>query len=196
MKNIVLVGLTFMSLPAARVAEASKPCAVPDLKSAGGQTHIEVRLGATRTAAQGERPDDAPEQDLVRLRFERATEDGARGAHHSLVLEKAGQEVARAEAYDMISRPSASEPRWRNTAVVHLPEGVEAPFVVHAVDRAFGHRCSWTVDASGRIKRLPSSAVEPPAEPEVAQPEAAQPEEPEATQPEASESEAIVAGEV
>ena len=115
-------------------------------------------MGQLRPPAPGQEPE---QRSSVRIELERDSADSVRGEHHLLILEKDGEEMARAQAYNIVSGPSPSEQRWWNTAVLYLPGALSPPFVVHADDHVLGLRCSWSVDALGKIKRLPSSEAEP-----------------------------------
>lgn len=157
--SIVVIGVV-ASMGFPEGALAGRACWVPNTKAVSGKTQLEITWAEDEADRVGQPADPGPggaQRSSVRIELERDSADSVRGEHHVVILEKDGVEVTRVQAYNIVSSPSPSEERWGNTAVLYLPEEVTPPFVVHADDRVLSHRCSWVVDAMGKIKRLPST---------------------------------------
>lgn len=131
----------------------------------GGRTLIEYQLGhkaveeeARHAAAEMREPRPMPANGFVTIRVERATIELANAANHLVVIESAGVEIVRVEPEpDVANLPTTGYlggSYWWNLLVVPIPDGVAFPLTVHAADRVFAHRCTWTLTDWGGVTRV------------------------------------------
>lgn len=148
-------------------AWAGTACWVPNPTFSVGVTELGAitaeqarRNEEARAANEMRQPDLTliPRNGYVLLRIGRNTLGLAEESGHELVIASNGVEVARVAGDTgpggVPSAPAGRYSLWTSVLSVAVPDDAVFPIVVYAIDKVVTHRCAWSVDERGRVRRF------------------------------------------
>lgn len=104
---------------------------------------------AKEAAKELRKPRPVPPNGWVEVTISRSTIDGGMGANFMIAFGDSVEDMDRRPQEQDVPSPFSSS--WWNTFVEPVPS---LPTTVHVVDRVMSRRCSATIDARGRVKRV------------------------------------------